>query len=66
MERQPRYPNLLNCPCVGEECALLGCFFQRLVNKIDPNKLGVMKAQEVKEDMIKMGSDCGCLIIKNI
>jgi hypothetical protein len=64
-EKQPSYPEFIDCPACRETCAITGCFFKNVLQRIDPNKIGVEKAEEVKNTLINMANDCGCKNLKN-
>ncbi len=59
-EVQPPYPNLLDCQCQGECCALSGCFFENAIQRISPKRLGFEKAHYTKDTLIEMAFECKC------
>ena len=59
-EKQPKHPDLLDCPCVKEGCAWNGCFFENAIKRINPKKLGVERADQVESSLIEMAFDCKC------
>lgn len=66
LNKKLAFPDLADCPATDGECALTGCFFENAIKRIDPEKLGFIKAREVRDQLIDMGTQCGCKRIYNI
>jgi len=56
------YPTLYDCPVLGEQCALLGCFYESLVRRMRKAKgeLGAEGAEQLAEEIKKEAREIHC------
>jgi len=59
IDRQPPFPQLYDCKAFGEICAMGGCFYQNVKERINPDdypgEVGKLMEQEVKEMALQNG-----------
>jgi len=55
-----RFPELLDCRCRGEKCAISGCYFENIIKSIDKIKMDNEKIRDAKKTFIDMAQECDC------
>ncbi len=62
-ERQPN-SRLLNCSYGGETCAIGGCWYEGLINKVQQFDMEPEKKAEIIQELLREAAQSGCLKAK--